>query len=287
MRRTAVLLAVLLAAGCSAAPPSGTDGDLTDDWKPIGAPAPLRPVVGECHEALTAAAPAGQRPVDCAELHVSETFHVGTAPDADVVPAAGSAEAKAAYEECSQAAVDFLGGQWRSARVAVHVVWPTRAGWSGGARWFRCDVTIADLDGQSRTSRTGSLAGELAGASPLRLGCFNPTVEGETVTTMTPVPCTKAHHAEFAGLWTAPDISYAELEKDTERSATGCRSEIAEFADLPDDSDMQYRSGWISYNPTRTQWLAGERRVRCFVYFANRTFSRSVQNAGPTVLPAN
>jgi hypothetical protein len=287
MRGTAVLLAVVLAAGCSAAPPAGTDGDLTDDWKPVGVPAPFRPVAGTCHEALTAAAPADHRPVDCAELHVSETFHVGTAADADAVPAAGSAGAKAAYQECSQVAVDFLGGQWRSARVAVHVVWPTRAGWSGGARWFRCDVTISDLDGQSRTSRTGSLAGALAGASPLRLGCFNPTVDGKTVTAMTPVSCGKAHHAEFAGLWTAPDISYAELETDTERSAAGCRSVIAEFADLPDDSDMQYRTGWISYNPTDTEWLAGERRVRCFVYFANRTFTRSVKDAGPTVLPAN
>ena len=31
MRGTAVLLAVLLVAGCSGAPPDGTDGDLVDD----------------------------------------------------------------------------------------------------------------------------------------------------------------------------------------------------------------------------------------------------------------
>jgi hypothetical protein len=286
MRRAVVLLAVLLAAGCAAAPPPGTDGDLTDDWAPIGAPAPLRPAAGQCHEAVTASGPVERPPVDCAKLHVSETFHVGTAPDADVVPAAGSAGAKAAYRECSREAVEFLGGPWRDARVAVHVVWPTREGWSGGARWFRCDVTIADLDGQSRTSRTGSLAGELAGASALRLACFNPTVDGETVTTMKAVACTKAHHAEFAGLWTGPEISYAELQRDTSRSAAGCRAAIAEFADLPDDSDMQYRSGWISYNPTRTEWLAGERRVRCFLYLAKRTISRSVRHAGPDALPA-
>jgi len=286
MRGAAILLAVLLVAGCSGGPPDGTDGDLTDGWPMLAAPAPFRPATGQCHETLAATAPlAGHRPVDCAELHVSETYHVGTAADADVVPAAGSAGARAAFQECSRRATGFLGGSWRTARVAVQVVWPSKAGWSGGARWFRCDVTTADLDGQSRTSRTGSLAGELAGASPLRLGCFNPEVDGETATTMRPVPCDQAHRAEFAGLWRAPEITYAALESGTERSAAGCRGAIAKFAKLPDNPDIQYRTGWISYNPTRTEWLSGERRVRCFVYFASRTFKRSLKNAGPGVLP--
>ncbi|MEU7907269.1 septum formation family protein [Actinoplanes sp. NPDC049118] len=286
MRRTVALLAVLLAAGCSATPPPGTDGDLADDWAALGTPAPFRPAVGQCHEALATTAPLdGHRPVDCAELHVSETFHVGTPADADVAPAPGTPGAKAAYRECSDAATGFLGGPWRGARLAVQVVWPTRAGWTGGARWFRCDVTTADLDGRSRTSRTGSLAGELAHPSPLRLACFDPTVEGGTVTAMTAVPCTGKHRAEFAGLWDAPDISYSKLESGTRLSAAGCRSTIARFAALPDDSDLQYRSGWISYNPTRPEWLSGERRVRCFIYFAERTFSRSLRNAGPGVLP--
>ncbi|MET8149542.1 septum formation family protein, partial [Actinoplanes sp. NPDC005259] len=204
---------------------------------------------------------------------------------ADVAPAAGTPGAKAAYRDCSDAAADFLGGPVRGARVAVQVVWPTRAGWAGGARWFRCDVTTADLDGRGRVSRTGSLAGELTHASPLRLACFDPEVSGGTVTAMTAVACGEAHRAEFAGLWTAPDISYARLESDTGLSAGGCRSAIARFAGLPDDSELQFRSGWISYNPTRAEWLSGERLVRCFIYFSERTFNRSLKNAGPGVLP--
>src|SRR5690348_15541946 len=107
MRGPAVLLAALLAAlltaGCSTAAPPGTDGDLTDDWA-LPAPAtPFRPATGQCHEALTATAPVhAYRPVDCAELHVSETYHVGTAADADVPPAAGTAGAIAAFQECSR-----------------------------------------------------------------------------------------------------------------------------------------------------------------------------------------
>lgn len=288
MRGVAVLLAVLLTAGCSGTPPDGTDGDLTDDWRTPAPATPFRPAVARCHESLTATAPLDDyRPVDCAELHVSETYHVGTAPDADVVPAAGTPGAVTAFQECSTQAAGFLGGSWRTARVAVQVVWPTRVAWTGGARWFRCDVTTADLDGRSATSRTGSLAGELARASPLRLGCFAPRVDGETVTTMRPVSCTARHRAEFAGLWRAPDITYAALEAGTERSAAGCRKVIAAFTELPHDADLPYRTGWISYNPTRTEWLSGERRVRCFVYFAERTFTRSLRNAGPAVLPVS
>lgn len=287
---TGVLLAMSLAAGCSAAPPPGIDGDLNDDWPGLSTPTPFRPAVGDCHEAPATTVPLDDyRPVGCAELHVSETFHVGTSTDADaeIPPATGSAAAREAFRECSQQAAAFLGGPWRAARLGLNVVWPTRAGWSGGARWFRCDLTQSDLDGQSGTSRNGTLAGVLKTASPLRLGCFNPEVDGETVTTMTAVPCDKPHRAEFAGLWQAPEVSYAKLEEDTAGSAAGCRAAIAGYAGLPNDDDMQYRTGWISYNPTRTEWISGERRVRCFMYFAKRTFTRSLKNAGPSTLPAS
>ncbi|MEV8505949.1 septum formation family protein [Actinoplanes sp. NPDC051475] len=286
MRRVvAALVAAMLAAGCTGPPSGDADGDLTDDWSPSPTPAAFRPAAHACHARLVqAASVADEEPVGCDQVHVSEAFHLGTAPDADVPPAAGTAGDRAAYRECAQAAVDFVGGSWRTARLAVHVVWPTRQGWSGGARWFRCDLTQTDLDGYGQSGRTGSLEGELTRPSPLRLGCFTPTVDGETVTEMRPVGCGQKHRAEFAGLWQAPDVSYADLEAGVARSAAGCRSVIAHFAALPDDSDMQYRSGWISYNPTRSEWVAGERRVRCFVYFAERTMTRSLKNAGPSVL---
>jgi hypothetical protein len=283
VRRWLAALAVLALAGCSA-----QAGDLTSGWPVLGAATPFKPAVGACHETLDGAGPAGTyEPVVCSELHVSETFFVGTAPDAPVVPSEGSAPAKQAYATCAAKATGFLGGQWRSARIAVHLIWPSRAGWEGGARWFRCDVTEADLDTQDDASRTGSLAGALKGGSPLLLGCFNPKVDNDDVSTMRPVACTTRHRAEFAGLWTAPEISYAAQTKDRTRTAAGCRSAIAEYTGVPDDSDMQYRSGWISYNPTRAEWQRGERRVRCFLWFSDRTLTRSLKDAGPKVLPVH
>ncbi len=280
----AVLLAAL--AACTPAPPAGLDGDLTDDWAPPPAPTPFRPAAGQCHETLTeTAAMAGHRPVSCDELHVAETFHVGDGPDSPVVPAGGSAAMHAAYADCSDRAAGFLGGPWRGARIVVRVVWPSRAAWAGGGRWYRCDVAQADLDGGSDAARRGSLAGALRKGSSLKLGCFNPAVDDTEVRAMTAVPCTRRHAAEFAGLWTAPDVPYAEQVKDRERSAAGCRSAIARFTGVPDDENVQYRTGWISFNPTRTEWQQGERRVRCFLWSSDGDLTRSLAGAGPAALP--
>jgi Septum formation len=278
-------LAALAVTGCSDGP---AGADLTAKWPMIAAATPFRPAAGACHETLEAIGSADTYvPVSCTELHVSETFFVGTAPEAPVVPSSGSAPARQAYEQCSGQAETFLGGPWRGARVAVRVIWPSRQGWSGGSRWFRCDVTETDLDAQNDQSRTGSLAGALPGSSALLLGCFNPKVNADDVRTMTAVACPAKHKAEYVGTWTAPDIPYAEQTKDRTRTATGCRSVIAKYTGVPDDSDMQYRSGWISYNPTRAQWQLGERRVRCFLWFSDRTLTRSLKGTGPKALPVH
>ena len=276
--------ALLAGAGACSDPPATQD--LTDRWS-LPPPATMfRPATGVCHETLPATGSIDDyRPIRCRELHVAETYHVGTGPDDPVAPSDGSAGSRAAYRECSAAAADFLGGPWRKARIGVHVTWPSREAWAGGARWFRCDVTQSDLDGMSDTGRTASLKGALKGPSPLRLGCFNPTVDSDDVRTMTPVPCIRKHQAEFVGLWTGPDIPYAQQRQDRTRSAAGCRSAIAAYTGVPDDGDVQYRTGWISFNPTKTEWLLGERRVRCFLWFSDRTLTRSLKNAGPSALP--
>jgi hypothetical protein len=290
MRRIlAVLAAATLLAGtaaCAGPPPAGIDGDLTDGWAVPPPPQPFRPAAGACHETLAETAGMDEhRPVDCRELHVAETFHVGDGPDAPVAPVGGSAEMRTAYEQCSGQAETFLGGPWRGARLTVRVVWPSREAWSGGARWFRCDVAQTDLDGGGESSRTGSLRGALRDETELTLGCFDAEVKADAVRTMTAVGCTKRHAAEYVGLWTAPDVSYADQVADRTRSAAGCRSAIARFARVPDDDDVQFRSGWISYNPTRVEWQQGERGVRCFLWFSGGGLTRSLKGAGPSALP--
>jgi hypothetical protein len=282
-------LAALLLAGCQSLP-AGIDGDVTDGWSTIGAPTAFTPTAGTCHEQLDESGPmADYRPVPCTELHVSETVALGTfggpGAAATAVPDPGSNVVDEAYQDCSRKISSFVGGPWRSGRISVNVVLPSPPGWSGGARWYRCDITEVDVNSSRPQTRKGTMARGLTGAAPLKLRCFNPSVDGEAVDRMAAVTCTKTHRAEFAGLWTAPAGRYELLRTDQKRTATGCRTAIARFVGVPDDSDLQYRSGWISYNPTETEWERGERGVQCFVWLSSRPLTRSLQGAGTRGLP--
>jgi hypothetical protein len=103
---------------------------------------------------------------------------------------------------------------------------------------------------------------------------------------MRAVDCAKAHDAEFAGLWTAPGITLDELNSGT-RAATGCRSTIATWAKLPDDDDLQYRIGHLSFAPTPSEWDHGIRSVRCFLWMEKKGMTGSYRGAGPRKLPVN
>lgn len=287
---TVVLLPATACSSTPAPPPAGLDGDVTDGWRPIGAAAPFRPTAGTCHEELTTAAGMDEyQPVECRELHVSETVFVGTltgaAADAGAAPALGSAGSRTAYRECSTRTTAFVGRPWRTGLLSVTVAWPSPEAWGGGARWYRCEVTQADLTSARQIGREGTLRESLAGPAPLRMRCFDPTVAGQRVDSMRPVPCSRRHRAEFVGIWKAPDMDFAKLATDRERTARGCRRAIARYAGVPDDSDVQFRSGWISYNPTEDEWLQGERQVRCFTWFNDEQRTRSVRNAGVAGLP--
>lgn len=94
--------AVLLSAACSAPPPGGTDGDVTDEWSAIGAPVAFKPAAGTCHDTLVTTVPQhNYQPIDCKQPHVAETIFVGAltgaGADADEPPGDDSAGARAAY----------------------------------------------------------------------------------------------------------------------------------------------------------------------------------------------
>ena len=101
---------------------------------------------------------------------------------------------------------------------------------------------------------------------------------------MQAVPCDREHHAEFTGLWTAPDVSLDKLEGDA-RMAAGCQSSIADFAGVPDDRNMQYRVGWLAFAPSGSEWAAGIRSVQCFLWLSDDKMRGSYQDAGSAKLP--
>ncbi|MCM0678303.1 septum formation family protein [Micromonospora phytophila] len=282
-------LAALALAGCGA--PAGTDRNLTDDWPAPAAPQAFVPATGVCHRGtqdvgyLTA-----YNPLDCAETHRAETVHVGTLTGAEAdrstPPRAGSAGIRAARAECDRKVNEVVGADWRSGRLGVTVVLPSPAAWGGGARWFRCDLSeYTSLDESTAKARTGTLKGALTGAAPLAHRCFNPKVSADDVREMVPVACTSRHHAEFVGVWQAPDTSYAAFTRDSLRTHKGCRALIASYVKVPNNGDLQYRAGSIFYHPYEREWRNGNRGVQCFLWVSDRNLTRSMRGAGTKGLP--
>ena len=276
-----LLAAVLLVAGCGSLP-YGVDGNLSDDWKPPPSPSSFRPAAEGCFDKLEPAAPlASYAPFDCAERHVAEAFFVGDLPGGS---SDTDAARKAAAAECSKRADVFTGAQWRTGRLRLQPVLPGPEGWKAGARWFRCDLAEVDPGTDRVVSREGTLRDSLKGDAALALRCFNPSVRDGDVRDMAVVPCDRDHHAEFTGLWTAPDVALNKLQND-DRMAAGCRSVIADYTGVPDDENLQYRSGWLAFAPSRSEWAAGIRSIQCFLWLADDKMRGSYKDAGTAKLP--
>lgn len=282
-------LALLALTGCGA--PAGLDADLTDDWPALAAPQGFTPAAGVCHaDVQDVGYLSGYRPVDCARPHRAETMHVGTFIGAQArrstPPAGGTPEMLAAHTECDREVRRAVGADWRSGRLGLAVVFPSPAAWTGGARWFRCDLTeVASIDESRAVARTGSLTGALTRDTDLRLRCFEPKVSGDEVEAMVPVSCTARHHAEFVGVWPATDISYAQLNRGDDRVHKGCMGVLAKYTGVPNDGNLRFRAGSIFYHPLERQWRDGNRGVQCFLWVGDRNLTRSLKGVGTRGLP--
>ncbi|BCB74294.1 hypothetical protein Pflav_007040 [Phytohabitans flavus] len=286
------LLATVL-AGC--ANPAGVDGSLTDDWKAQPEATSFVPESGVCHLSL----PDGQlisraqyNPLDCGVDHHYETVHIGqftgSEKDAAGPPEKGSPGARKAFDECNTKVSEYLGGDWRGGRLDLFIYYPAKEAWEGGSRWFRCDLAeVQSLDDNAKISRrSGNLKDILKASFPMAYGCFRAILSSDKkdITAMNPVTCETAHGAEFAGVWTAPESSYADFEKNTQRAHDACRSIVAKWAKVPSDSNLRYRTGTIIYFPDEEEWADGDRGVQCFMWISDQDLRRSMKGAGPGAL---
>ncbi|MCM0678302.1 septum formation family protein [Micromonospora phytophila] len=279
-----------LLAGCVR--PGGSDGDLTDDWAALRAPQLFVPATDTCLPRITGVVQAGTyETVDCARNHLAEAIHVGTftggAAETPERPEPGSPALRTARAECDQRAREVLGGDWHSARITLNIALPSAPAWTGGARWFRCDLSETDsIDNTRPVNRTGSLRGAMIGDSPLIHRCFDPKLIGDNLNYMAPVLCTEPHRAEFVGVYVERDMSWAEFTKADQQAHRRCMALIAAFANVPNNSDLPYRAGSIFYPPSQREWEEGDRGVRCFLWSDDRKLTRSTRGVGPKGLPA-
>jgi hypothetical protein len=291
----AVGLAGVLLSGCGQ--PAGIDGALLDDWAPLAEPKPFVPPVGTCHpaEPVKVAPLASYEPVDCTAAHRTETVHVGTfagaAANAETPPAERSPEIRTAFGECDGKAREYVGNEWRVGRLRMEVALPSPVAWTGGARWFRCDMAeVANVEPTNGAvvSRTASVRGALKGPSPLGLACYSiQRTASRTITGMPAVDCAKPHNSEFVGVWNAPaTMTFPTRDIDWVRPFEECRKLIATYVGAPDDANLRFRADVLPLPPREPDWQAGNRGVRCYLgLYGQGTVSRSVKGAGLAALP--
>ncbi|MFU8851940.1 septum formation family protein [Micromonospora sp. SL1-18] len=170
---------------------------------------------------------------------------------------------------------------------------PSPNGWTGGARWFRCDVFELDDTADGGTyrihpydksiERTGSLRDALKGSSPLAYGCLNEDGWGN----FQQIACTKAHEFEYVGSWKAPDGRYADADRDEDAIHAKCRTLVARYATVPVDGMLRYRTGTSYRLPSEEAWARGDRGIRCFHWSSGKKLTRSIKGGGTKLLPVN
>jgi hypothetical protein len=297
MRRgvvAAVFVVAMLLSGCSN--PGGVDGNLTNGWAAIGAPTGFVPEAETCHLAnfSTTGPRSSYEVTDCSIKHRTETVYVGEYPgpvaESPDPPAAGSAGARAAYKVCDEKTTAYVGGPWHTARLWIGVTQPTRAAWTGGARWYRCEVVESSSveDDGGLVQRLGSLRDALKSpGTDLLLGCYGVLLDkAGKISTMPASPCAAAHNAEFAGVWDAgADAAYPSTSADWDRFHDGCRAVIAGFVKVPNDADLQYRAGVVSLPGGEDVWQMGDRGVRCYLWVDTSTLTSTLKGKGAKALP--
>ncbi|MEV7226173.1 septum formation family protein [Polymorphospora sp. NPDC051019] len=284
MAALAATVTLTVATGCGN--PAGVDGMLTDDWPELPAAVGFAPEANVCHEyaGWVRRKAIDYRPVACTEKHLAETIQVGSFPAAVTeYPDGGTKPLRDAYAECDKASRGWLGGDWREAALTLNVVPPSQNAWRGGARWFRCDLGRRNsIEDNGPRSGTASLKDAMTNGSEPRYGCYDFDEDGNKATL---VPCDRPHTAEFAGTFET-NLSWEKLTADGGDEAThrNCLKVIAKFAKVPDDGNVKYRSGSISYYPSLDEWTMGSRTVRCLLWLADST-NRSVRGGGTSALP--
>ncbi|WP_045744064.1 MULTISPECIES: septum formation family protein [Actinoplanes] len=290
----AAVLSLLVTAGCGSA--ADLDGDLTDDWGLMAAAIGFQPVSLTCHSSgFAGAGPrASYEEVDCNTRHRTETVHVGeyTAPaaQAPAPPTGDSAGARAAYRTCDAETTEYVGGPWRTARLWIGVTNPSPEAWRGGARWFRCEVVELDSveDDGGQVQRAGSLRHSLVGgSSELLLTCYAVALNNAgAIAAMPPASCAQPHNGEFVGLWDASvNAVYPRTDTTWAEFHDGCRGMVAAYVGVPNDGDLQYRTGVVSLPGSAEVWTQGDHSVRCYLWLAGAELTGSLKGKGTKALP--
>jgi hypothetical protein len=262
-------LLALAVAGC--AKPAGTDGDLINGWPALAKAKTPVPLVGVCYDKEYAATWYGPfESVACDQSHQSETAFVGTFTGADAdrssPPNTDSPSRKSAYLDCVAKANDYLGGDWHTAYVWLGLVLPSTAAWTGGARWYRCDLLKTSDVEHSTTTSSASVKDGLRGTKPLAITCINTVESKGQVQSESAADCNQPHSGELAGVTQAADIPWPGDSAAQKQADSACEAVVAKYLGFSNGRDQNPLVGWLFFWPRQTQWDAGDRTFSCYAY---------------------
>ncbi len=208
-----------------------------DGTASLGLEVTAMPPVGACYRSppsTRSMSKGGERHelAPCDAEHHLETFSVGSFAKDGAYPSYANPDTVAAYEVCGLAAVEFLGGDWRTAYVWLILTVPSVDAWTQhGARWYRCDLSATeDPYGNHRTSSRTTLRGGLAGARALAITCFDwTTTASGTETDFRPADCATSHDAEFVGYYRIPFVNRRDYDPNLLGALEGCAAAAAKY----------------------------------------------------------
>lgn len=289
----AVPVAALLAlAGCGT--PAGADKNLVDDWTMLAQPKVPLPPVGACYdtnveyfETDTITIFSFTKTESCTTKHVSETFFVG---ELTGVAAGGSTPPKGkdltdAYTACASEAEKYLGADWHDGRLEMLVLPPSSAQWSGGARYFRCDLAEVQSDGGKPVSRSNSVKDGLRGDRPIALTCAQETYEadGTTWKDYEPTACTSTHNMEYVGTYVSAERPFPKTSDERKVAMrAGCEAIGAKYLGMSQSTlDNHQEVGIGFWMVDEENWLRGNRAARCYaMLFDKKSTTRSIKGLG-------
>jgi hypothetical protein len=271
MRRFVVVavIAVTSALALSACSmPAGIDGNLVNNWAAAPAPTAAVPIVGDCYND-DGTNMIDNLPVSCTTSHVIDVAYVGTFSGADASrvtpPAFGSPQQRAAYAKCQAPAATFLGADWHSGLLQLSVSLPDEDAWTGGARWFRCDVSMLDYPDGFPKSYSIALRNSLKTTTAASLKCVTWKDHKTYITDIVKSSCSKPFNGEYAGFFTAPNTAYPTNEKKRSQiQQDGCEGVVAHYLGFSGHSDQSFYVGWVNMPFDEDRWNSGDRTIRCF-----------------------
>ncbi|GIH18143.1 septum formation family protein [Rugosimonospora africana] len=264
-----VLIGVAGLAGCAS--PAGVDGNLTNGWPAMPKAKVAVPVAAVCYDSVLDGDTwyGDFNTVPCTGDHGEETVFVGTftgsAGNRSTPPASDSQDRRDAYAQCLKGAANYLGGDYHLGLFELGLVLPSSNAWTGGARWYRCDIVRYSDANETDVARTGSVKDGLRGKRPLAFTCSTVTDDGKgSITDQQVTDCAKPHNAEVAGLYTPPNVPWPADQKTRQNTYdSGCEAVVAKFLGLSGRVVASNYMGWMTSGPSEDQWKLGDRTVVC------------------------